>query len=281
MRKKQSGRDAYLWQGCGAGKYNMGILYNGDILGCTSVRDRRFIEGNVRETPVKVIWENPNNFTWNRQMKKEDLPGLCGKCLYGQYCLGGCSNTRLTMGGSIYAENRYCSYHLAISRANKQFASITDPAELKAKANFFIDNRSFQLAEILLAKVLKNNPTDLEAQRLYGFVHFMLGNYHEARKINEDILKTHPNDVYATKGLGLCLSRLGEQEEGIEYLKKAILLDENYLDPYYDLALVLMENDKLDEALKVIVKGRARSKDFSKKSQDLYERLLNQKNSAV
>ena len=125
-------------------------------------------------------------------MKKEDLPGLCGKCLYGQYCLGGCSNTRLTMGGSIYAENRYCSYHLAISRANKQFASITDPAELKAKANFFIDNRSFQLAEILLAKVLKNNPTDLEAQRLYGFVHFMLGNYHEARKINEDILKPTP-----------------------------------------------------------------------------------------
>lgn len=81
----------------------------------------------------------------------------------------------------------------------------------------------------------------------------MLGNYHEARKINEDILKAHPNDVYATKGLGLCLSRLGEPEEGIEYLKKAILLDENYLDPYYDLALVLMENGKQEEALTVIV----------------------------
>ena len=281
VRKTQSGRDAYMWQGCGAGKYNMGILHNGDILGCTSVRDRRFIEGNIRETPVKDIWENPENFAWNRKIKKTDLLGLCGKCLYGQYCLGGCSNTRITIGGSIYAENRYCAYHLAIGKASKQFESITDPAELKTKANFFIDNRSFQLAELLLAKVLKNNPTDIKTQRLYGFAHFMLGNYHEARKINEDILKAHPNDVYATKGLGLSLSRLCEPEKGIEYLKKAILLDENYMDPYYDLASVLMENGKLEEALKVIVKGRTKSKDFTVKSQDLYVRLLNQKNSVV
>lgn len=63
------------------------------------------------------------------------------------------------MGGSIYAENRYCSYHLAISRASKQFESITDPAAQKTKADFFIDNRSFQLAEILLAKVLKSPKT--------------------------------------------------------------------------------------------------------------------------
>ena len=35
------------WDGCNAGTRGFGILQNGDILGCTSIRSKEFIEGNM------------------------------------------------------------------------------------------------------------------------------------------------------------------------------------------------------------------------------------------
>ncbi|AJA46306.1 radical SAM family protein [Clostridium pasteurianum DSM 525 = ATCC 6013] len=117
VRKHSSNIDGYTWTGCSAGKYTLGILNNGDIVGCTSVRDKTLVEGNIRTASLEDIWENPDNFSWNRGMKKEKLQGTCGKCKYGNICLGGCSNTKLTHGGSLYAENKYCSYNFALSKA--------------------------------------------------------------------------------------------------------------------------------------------------------------------
>jgi len=46
-------------------------------------------------------------------------------------------------------------------------------------------------------------------------------------------------------------------EKGIEYLRKAIALsDENFTDPYYDLAVLLYENGRKEEALEVLEEGR-------------------------
>lgn len=120
VRKHSSNVDEYQWIGCSAGKYTLGILNNGDIVGCTSVRDKDLIEGNVKTTPLEDIWKNPDNFSWNRNMKKEKLQGTCGKYKYGSICLGGCSNTKLTHGRSVYAENKYCSYNFALSKAKNQ-----------------------------------------------------------------------------------------------------------------------------------------------------------------
>lgn len=96
------------WNGCGAGISSFGLLHNGDILGCTSIRNREFIEGNIREKSLREIWEDPNNFSWRRNFKKEDLKGNCSKCKYAEKCLGGCANSRLSMNGNIYSGNPYC-----------------------------------------------------------------------------------------------------------------------------------------------------------------------------
>jgi len=85
----------------------------------------------------------------------------------------------------------------------------------------------------------------------------MLGNYLDAKKANEEALKINPDSAYANKGMGLSLGRLGELEKGIEYLRKAIALsDENFTDPYYDLAVLLYENGRKEEALEVLEEGR-------------------------
>ncbi|GKT28217.1 PqqA peptide cyclase, partial [Aduncisulcus paluster] len=61
------------WDGCHAGKRSFGILQNGDILGCTSIRDDEFIEGSIRKRPLKEIWMDAESFTWSREMNKSKL----------------------------------------------------------------------------------------------------------------------------------------------------------------------------------------------------------------
>ncbi len=74
VRQMSTGANApVVWQGCNAGKRSFGLLHNGDVLGCTSIREKSFIEGNVRQRSLKEIWHDPESFKWARDMKKSDL----------------------------------------------------------------------------------------------------------------------------------------------------------------------------------------------------------------
>ncbi len=274
IRNKNFKVDDYCWQGCPAGKYSFGILHNGDILGCASVRDQEYIEGNIRETPLKEIWASNHSFKWNRDMKKEYLTGFCKKCQYGHLCLGGCANARITMNNDLYDENRYCVYHTTINQLKRNFACIDDLESLKSDAKACIKEQQYQLAEILLAKALKKDTANVELLALYGYVSFMLGNYNDAKRVNQKVLHINPEDAYAHKGLGLSLCRLGEVDSGVAYLKKSIMLaGEDFMDPYYDLAVMLIENGRNDEALDIIEAGRQKSESFMEMSRELYEQL--------
>lgn len=274
VRKHSSKIDVYDWNGCGAGKYNLGILHNGDILGCTSIREKEYIEGNIRKTNIKDIWNNTDNFSWNRKMKKEKLDGICKKCKYGTQCLGGCSNTRFTHGGSMYSENKYCSYNYVLNKARNQFNNIESIDELCSKAYKFIEKENFQLAEMVLSIALEKGSNDEKMLKLYGYTNFMLENYEESIITNEKLLVSNPNDAYVNKGLGLCLAKTGEVERGIEYLKKSISLsDEEFLDPYYDLAIIYLENNKKQEAINIIEEGMKNKKGFEQLYKKFYEML--------
>lgn len=100
------------WCGCSAGKSSFGLLHDGSIIGCTSIRHDSFIEGNIKERSLRSIWENPNAFLWNRKFRAQDLKGDCLKCRYSEKCLGGCPNSRLSINGSIYSDNLYCVQNL-------------------------------------------------------------------------------------------------------------------------------------------------------------------------
>lgn len=274
IRKKALEGPSYSWNGCSAGKYVLGILHNGDIVGCTSIRDRSFIEGNIRNTPLKTIWNDPTKFSWNRNMSKDKLSGFCQKCIFGNRCLGGCGNTKLTLGKSVYSENTYCSYNCTIKKAEAQFEKLTDFDTIFEKAKKFADNNSYQLAELLLSKVLLIDPNNEEALKLYGFVSFMLENYRQAFEANKKLIDKYPTDPYINKGYGLSLARLGDVDNGIQYLKKAIeLSDRKYLDPFNDLAVVLYENGRNEEALSVLEEGRSISEEFKKSSESFYQLL--------
>lgn len=267
---------AYCRQ-CTAGKDTFGILHNGDILGCTSIRNPEFMEGNVRNTPLKEIWENPNSFAWSRAMRKEDLQGFCKVCRFGDDCLGGCSNSRLTMGGSIYAENRYCSYLQAAQKRIRIFEEMQDIDELAAMGRSFTQKGYWQLAETALGIALRRKGPDRDSELLshYGYVNFRLGNYYAALEANDKVLQRKPDDVYGLKGKGLCLFRLGKPEEGIKLLQQAVsLTDESFMDPYYDLAVALSETGRKNEAIAVLEEGRQKSEHFAAQSEEMYQQLM-------
>jgi radical SAM protein with 4Fe4S-binding SPASM domain len=251
------------WQGCNAGKRSFGILHNGDILGCTSIRDRQFVEGNIRTTALADIWESADAFSWNREAVKDGLSGFCRICRYGDVCLAGCPNTRLTMHGDINSENRYCSYNVALSRTWEKVNSITDNEELASMGKKFAEENELQLAQMVLEKTLGCAPDDVELLNYFGYVSFMLHNYTDALEANERVLALDAGNVYANKGLGLTLVRMGELERGIGFLRRSTeLTTGEYMEPYYDLAMVLVENGRYQEADDVIRSAEAKSPGF-------------------
>ncbi len=117
MYKNIYGNDTLVrWSGCNAGVNSFGMLHNGDIVGCTSMRGSEFIEGNIKKRTLREIWEDPNAFKWRRNFKKEKLTGDCKKCKHAEECLGGCTNTRLTLNGNINSENIYCIQNLLMKK---------------------------------------------------------------------------------------------------------------------------------------------------------------------
>jgi radical SAM protein with 4Fe4S-binding SPASM domain len=211
-----------LWDGCNAGVRGFGLLHNGDILGCTSIRDREYIEGNIKDRPLKEIWGDDNAFQWRRGMKKESLGGYCKTCKYGRKCLGGCPNTRLTINGSIYSENQYCSYNMALRCSENELKALTDAGRLLESAQNAAKTREYQLCSQQLERLLELDENNIEGWRLKGFSDFMNGNYDLSEAANRKALAADPADWYAKKGLGLALFWQGKQEEGLRLVETAV-----------------------------------------------------------
>jgi radical SAM protein with 4Fe4S-binding SPASM domain len=274
VRKAATTLDHYLWRGCLAGKYSIGILHNGDIVACTSIRDKRFVEGNVREKSIKEIWTNPEGFKWSKEMAKSKLKGFCSKCAYGDVCLGGCTNTRLCMEKDMYGENRYCSYSVAVKKEQKKIKQYTDPEALYLSALKLSEQKQFQIAELLTERGLEIERDNIKILSLHGYVNYMLGNYEISKQTNEKVLTFNSENAYANKGLGLCLSKLGNLEKGLIHLKKAMkLCDIDYMDPYYDCAITLIEHNRKDEASVVLKEAREKSDEFYQTNKELYKSL--------
>lgn len=264
-----------LWKGCNAGKRGFGILHNGDILGCTSIRDRQFIEGNIRKSSLRAIWENPENFSWNRTAAKVNLKGDCNLCKFGDECLGGCPNTRLTMEKDIWAENKYCSYNVGMKRTRSIVAKRHNIAELIKDALRYIEDQEYQIAAIVLDRILEIDPTNLDALKYHGFVNFFLHNIKQAEQSNRKALEVKPEDVYSLKGLGLTLYKKGDTEQGIHYLKQAVSkTDEGFMDPYFDLALVYLDNNQRNEAMALLEQARKNSPGFYTENKVLYAQVF-------
>ena len=99
---------AHGFTGCRAGLDTVGIDSVGCVRGCESMYDDRFVEGDLRHSTLKEIWESPDSFTYNRKFNAEMLTGKCAQCTYGKYCGGGCRSYNYFTSGKLY-ESMYCA----------------------------------------------------------------------------------------------------------------------------------------------------------------------------
>ena len=106
------------WDGCTAGRSTVGITSDGGIVGCLSMGNDRYIEGNVRERSFKDIWEDPRAFSYTRGFNVDDLGENCRRCRYGAKCGGGCSSVSLSLTGRLH-NDPYCFYSIERSRKGR------------------------------------------------------------------------------------------------------------------------------------------------------------------
>jgi len=99
-----------VWDGCQAGISVMGIDSDGDVKGCESLYSKKFAEGNLRKESLISIWNNPDNFSYNRKFQVEYLDGNCKDCDKGAICRGGCRASNYFINGNLY-DNYYCRYN--------------------------------------------------------------------------------------------------------------------------------------------------------------------------
>ncbi|MBW2530386.1 MAG: radical SAM protein [Deltaproteobacteria bacterium] len=112
---------ASTFNGCPAGKRNLGVESNGNIKGCLSLmagyndEGARFVEGNVRDERLADIWHRRGAFAYTREWTAVDLSGFCRECEHAEICLGGCRSKMYASG--CEGENPVC-VHRAIVEAS-------------------------------------------------------------------------------------------------------------------------------------------------------------------
>jgi len=106
LRGNLSGKG--FFRGCRAGLTNIGIDSVGNVKGCESLYDDRFIEGNLRNQSLKEIWNNPENFAYNRKFSYDMLTGKCKSCNKKERCAAGCRSYNYFVHHNMY-ENPRCA----------------------------------------------------------------------------------------------------------------------------------------------------------------------------
>lgn len=101
--------DEYVhWTGCSAGDNVLGIEADGTIKGCPGL-PAHYAGGNIREKPLREIWEDGRALAFTRTRTRKDLWGYCAGCYYADVCMGGCTWTAHSLFGRA-GNNPMCHY---------------------------------------------------------------------------------------------------------------------------------------------------------------------------
>ena len=88
-----------------------------------------------------------------------------------------------------------------------------------------------------------------------GFVRFFQKRYAESEACCLKVLSIKPDHAYALSGLGMNQARLGRLDEGIKSLRRAMEIQPGWSEPYWDLAIVLKDGRRYDDAVDTLNEG--------------------------
>ena len=146
-----------FWRGCFAGKSVLGIRSNGDILGCLSLYDDRFIDGNIRDSSLHDIRHKRNFCSWNHRLEKyKTLTGFCKECPYGLICLGGCSSYENSQHHCYYEIEQKMQKIKPSNDFERLFKDITQ-GHMNKKGHFFLKSGNEITEEYIASLSIDDN----------------------------------------------------------------------------------------------------------------------------
>lgn len=161
------------WEGCYAGKATFGICSNGDIQGCLCMMSAEdFVLGNVKEKPIKQIYNVENFCSWNhRNEKYKTLKGFCKDCEHGYQCLAGCSSIATALTGTV-GENPQCHHRIETEWKDKQPTNEFEYLFKELTGGFVDDNGNVFLASgnMLTKSLISKLNLDAHQQKLLSYI---------------------------------------------------------------------------------------------------------------
>ncbi len=106
LRPSGRRRGPRFWPGCRCGFESIGLEPDGGVKGCASQVGAPFVVGNVRDEPLRAIWEDRDRWHWLKP-DRSSLGGECADCALGELCGAGCTAVALASSGALH-DNRCC-----------------------------------------------------------------------------------------------------------------------------------------------------------------------------
>jgi len=89
--------------------YYIAINSNGDVAPCDGLFNYpEMIIGNVRKNSLLEIWKKSKLLRDLRKINPPDLKGVCKKCIYRDYCAGGCRTSAYINYGDFRMPDPVC-----------------------------------------------------------------------------------------------------------------------------------------------------------------------------
>lgn len=130
-----------FWMGCPAGKKVLGIRSNGDVVGCLSIYNDDYIEGNLKEKSLKEIRKNKDFCSWNRRLERfKSLSGFCKDCPFSLACLGGCTSFEQNQKHCYFAIEQKMKKITPKTEVEKVLKALTT-GHMDKNGRFFLKNR--------------------------------------------------------------------------------------------------------------------------------------------
>lgn len=104
-------------------------------------------------------------------------------------------------------------------------------------------------------KAVESEPDNIDYLTELATTHYKLKNYNEAIKSYEKIIGLRPDNVSCYNRIGNIYWIKKDFERAEFYFRKSIELDPNLIVSYNNLALMLDENGKKDEAIEILNQG--------------------------
>ncbi|MEZ5462815.1 TIGR03032 family protein [Dokdonella sp.] len=96
--------------------------------------------------------------------------------------------------------------------------------------------------------IVDQHPQQVEARQQLGRCLFDAEQWRDAIGMLESALALHPANADVLNRLGLCHSRIGDQDSALEYLQRALQVDSQFALAHFNRALILLKLGRFAEA---------------------------------